>query len=643
MKYLLGLIFCLFWSNHFLGQISVTTDIPAEVLKNKEIVVNIKFNKGPIKNYSKYEMTIPRGIIVRELDSKYGAFNFENNKVRIIWAITPADHEYIVKIKLLTGNEIGPRQITQTYAYAEKGQKLELEMATVNFNIVDSLTNSGAETNKEITNIKTDSKEAQEVGNKEKASAEARIQEAKLAIQKAETITDEREREDALKTANDAKRKAEADLAEAERILVLSNSLNENAKEIEKLNQPIDSIIKVDNSKLTSTSNESNNESQSATKPPIKIEKAIENAMNKGAAEGEELYKDIKPEEHHDDQEIEQQVSQLRLDSKDALEVGTREKFKAEQSLHEGYDALKKAKYMPETEEKKQAIAAANEQIEQAKGDLEIASKILALSKSLEENAKEIERLHLGDQPKQDNTPKLAVNSQTTSKTTTTESKEQVIPISNVVANSSSKPASSESANTEKEQVAASSNTSVKANETASETSPSNSNAETNASAQTTIEVNTNNNNITLNTTTSAEKNEGMSTTSAATNESVEKPIAKNNESNTSQAEMASIEKTEKKEVEKPKPTIVETKVAKVVEPVSINKSNNNAFTLQVGSFVNSPDMSKFKKLGKVELKTDNGRYKVFYGKFATKQEASDMRKITVDKGFDCFVVTLNK
>jgi hypothetical protein len=659
MKKMFKIFVALFITTNMQSQVSVTSDLPSQVSKNIDITLNVKINKGPIKNYSKFEMLVPSGIEIKEIDVKNGAFTFENNKVRIVWAITPAEPEYVIMLSLSSGTESGIKDIKQTYAYVEKGQKLELEMPTLHFTVIDSdqnqesinstSDNSNSPTkNDETINasaVKTDTKEAQEIGNNEKLSAQAKIEEANLAIQKAEYISDPKEKNDALQLANEAKKKAEADLASAERILSLSNSINQNSNDIEKLNQPVDSIAKVDNANIVVESRETTKAAQMSNQPAIKIDKAKENAMNSGAAQAKDLYKDIKPEEHHEDQEIQQQISQLKLDSKDALEVGKREKFKAEQNMHDAYDALKKTKYMPEGEEKKLAIQQANEQIEQAKGDLEIASKILTLSKSLEENAKEIERLHINDEPK--NAPVVNANISNNQQKTNVSVEIDASEVSNNVPFADT----TEQAPTKEinKEAIASNEKSTETNENVLE--------ETNEKPTKTSSIKVASVKKTETKSNSTEVKEIIEipdqSKANSQSEKTSEPIVSEKQSKSAEELKPKIEDnannmTEGKIIENPISEVknIEMSKEKIANEATIAAKNNNIkglFTLQLGSFINQPDLSKFKKLGKVEVKTENGKYKVYYGKYSTKSEASDMRQKTVSKGFDCFVVTLSK
>ena len=69
------------------AQISITTNFPEKIALNFDFDLEIKIFKGPVKNYSKYEIQVPQGIDIKEGDSKSGTFSFEQNKAKLIWAI----------------------------------------------------------------------------------------------------------------------------------------------------------------------------------------------------------------------------------------------------------------------------------------------------------------------------------------------------------------------------------------------------------------------------------------------------------------------------------------------------------------------------------------------------------------------------
>jgi hypothetical protein len=88
------------------------------------------------------------------------------------------------------------------------------------------------------------------------------------------------------------------------------------------------------------------------------------------------------------------QAEQLKKDSKDAYQTGLKEKESAEKKLAEADEALKNAETIQNEEEKKAALEKASAKKQKAETDKAVASKILMLAKSLDDNANEIERLN---------------------------------------------------------------------------------------------------------------------------------------------------------------------------------------------------------------------------------------------------------
>ncbi len=408
------------------GQIAIRTNLPEQMELNKEILLEVKIQKGSIKNFSKYQLMVTDGIEIKEVDSKTGTFTFENNRAQIIWSMTPPENELVVSMKFVSGNLKGVKTLNQKFFYLEKGEKREIETQPISIlvddfqtsndtiiteevpqktlanlpTIKDSLTGGSEnldEVKQQINQLRNDSKEAYEIGGREKQHAEARIMEADKAIKKAATLPNAKEKKLATDKALAAKKTAQNDLEVAKRILSLAKSLEDNATEIEKLNQSIDSIG-VGNYKTASKnngvieSNSSENVAQEVNSPAY--EKDKKTAIKTGEKDAKGLYKPYSAATHNLS-EIQQQVMQIKRDSKQAFEVGEIEKKKAEIKLAQAHQDLKMAGYMPEVEEKKIAIDKANADRLKAEKDLEIATKILVLAKSLESNANDIEKFNL--------------------------------------------------------------------------------------------------------------------------------------------------------------------------------------------------------------------------------------------------------
>ena len=516
------------------AQVNIKTDIPSEIKANTEVTVEVKINKGLIKNYSKYQMEVPQGITVKELDNNSGTFSFENGIAKIIWAITPADAEFGIKLVLTAEGVSGQKSIIQKYHYLEKGEKREIEISPIVITVVDgsALASSpdstakigeGEDVKTQVSNLKKDSREAFEIGEKEKKIAEANLAEANAAITKANGIKNEKEKQEALSLAKEAKAKAESDLEVALRIISLAKALDENAKEIEQLNQPLEVDEAVDPSLAATEAalKASGATTKTTATSPAKIEKAKQDAITKGAKEAKGMYKPIKPG-NQNISEIKQQVDQIRIDANDAYEVGTREKKKAETKLNEAYQAAKTAEEITDPVQRDLAVEKASRDKQRAEKDLELASKILTLAKSLEENAKEIEKLNLSQ----------GIVASTGNSTVA----------SPVVSDQPTQPASGES-------------------------QP--------AKTQPKVEP------------------------------VVKKQVVENNNA-------------------------VSNKI----------KESGTVYKVQIGACVNPPDRSVYVPLGKVEVITEDGKYKVYVGSYTNREEAVKRKEEIIAKGFDGFIVS---
>lgn len=255
------------------GQIIMQTNLPTAIPLNTEMTFDVKIKKGNLANFSKYQLEVPHGVKVQEVDSKLGSFSIEENTVKIIWVITPVEPEYTITLKLLSGTEAGSKNLLQKYFYMENDDKKEVEMEALSVVFKDSVGAAPSATStaefrtlisktqlphlttkidkaeistknpevlkQQVVQLRKDSKDALEVGEREKAKAQLKLNEANEALVKAEAITSESDKKVAIAKATDDKQKAENDLEVASRVLTLAKSLEDNANEIETINKSL--------------------------------------------------------------------------------------------------------------------------------------------------------------------------------------------------------------------------------------------------------------------------------------------------------------------------------------------------------------------------------------------------------------------
>jgi cell division protein FtsN len=254
------------------SQITMQTNLPKTLPLNSDITFEVKINKGSSANFAKYQIEFARGLTVSEVDSKSGSFSVEGNIAKIIWVMAPLEDEFSIRLKIGTGVLPGTKNFTQKYFYVENEDKREVEMEpittimtesiaaesyvsnedflsvqpkplpsllTTTINVAEISTKNPELLKQQVLQLKKDSKDAFEVGEKEKRKAQLNIENANKALANAETITDENEKSLAIENANNAKQKAESDLEVASRVLVLAKSLDDNANQIDAINRSV--------------------------------------------------------------------------------------------------------------------------------------------------------------------------------------------------------------------------------------------------------------------------------------------------------------------------------------------------------------------------------------------------------------------
>lgn len=255
--------------SEFYSQITIETNLPRVLPVNSELDFDVKINKGNLTNFSKYQFLVPRDMILKQIDNKGGSFSYEDDLAKIIWVMTPSEPQIHLKFRLVTGSVNSNRVLVQKYFYIENDNKRDVEIESIHVAVKDSTiplvtvpfytlvpkmpaslitttinvdeisTKRPEVLIQQVIQLRKDSKDAFEVGQREKKEAEQKIKEANVAITTASEMSSDTERQAALESANADKQKAEKDLEVAERVLVLAKSLEDNANEIEKINKAV--------------------------------------------------------------------------------------------------------------------------------------------------------------------------------------------------------------------------------------------------------------------------------------------------------------------------------------------------------------------------------------------------------------------
>jgi hypothetical protein len=137
------------------GQVIITSNLMASLPSGPGTVVDVKIYKGNIANFAKYQMDVPSGVTVSEIDSKGGNFTFENNRAKIVWVAVPADAEFTLKFKIVVSSSApASGDIIQKFYFLDNGVKKEVEADNV------SLALGGSDNPKNLSGSTTQTKTA---------------------------------------------------------------------------------------------------------------------------------------------------------------------------------------------------------------------------------------------------------------------------------------------------------------------------------------------------------------------------------------------------------------------------------------------------------------------------------------------------
>ncbi len=116
-----------------MGQVTLTTNMPASLSSGSNTDIEVKINKGSIANFAKYQMDVPVGVNITEVDSKSGNFTFENNRAKIVWVSVPSEAEFTLKFKVsVTSSAPAEGAVIQKFYFLENGAKKEIEAEPMN-------------------------------------------------------------------------------------------------------------------------------------------------------------------------------------------------------------------------------------------------------------------------------------------------------------------------------------------------------------------------------------------------------------------------------------------------------------------------------------------------------------------------------
>jgi len=86
--------------------VTVTADMPNVIDAGMEITVNVTIKKGKLTGFARFEQELPYGFTAVSVNSAYGAFNFQDQKVLVTWFNAPEDDVLKISYKIIANERL---------------------------------------------------------------------------------------------------------------------------------------------------------------------------------------------------------------------------------------------------------------------------------------------------------------------------------------------------------------------------------------------------------------------------------------------------------------------------------------------------------------------------------------------------------
>lgn len=135
--------------------VSITGSFPKNAKPATEFIAELKISKGSVSGFAKFQLEVPQGFTIKEVDSKGGSFSFANNIGKIIWTSSPADPEFTLKFAITPdAASTGVKSISAKFSYVSNNVKEVVEMTPAQVIIGDEVVStSPTETNTVTANV----------------------------------------------------------------------------------------------------------------------------------------------------------------------------------------------------------------------------------------------------------------------------------------------------------------------------------------------------------------------------------------------------------------------------------------------------------------------------------------------------------
>ncbi len=111
------------------GGVSFSLDAPENVVAGNDFEVTLTFNKGDLKDYSRFSQDLPPGFTASNVISPNADFTFSDQRIRIIWLKLPDEQEIEVQYAIDVHERLsGKLELSGTFAFVHEGERAYMSL-----------------------------------------------------------------------------------------------------------------------------------------------------------------------------------------------------------------------------------------------------------------------------------------------------------------------------------------------------------------------------------------------------------------------------------------------------------------------------------------------------------------------------------
>ncbi|MBL7933162.1 MAG: hypothetical protein JNL60_14750, partial [Bacteroidia bacterium] len=118
------------------GGITVTHNIPANIVAGQDVAIEMKIDKGSMGGFAKFQIELPDGITIKESEDKGANYSYNEGIAKWVWAALPTESEIVIKLTIVASEAVsGLKTIGAKYSYVENNVKQVVEMTPAEFTV----------------------------------------------------------------------------------------------------------------------------------------------------------------------------------------------------------------------------------------------------------------------------------------------------------------------------------------------------------------------------------------------------------------------------------------------------------------------------------------------------------------------------